>query len=161
MKLFNIVCLVLFFGLILANNIYIDIEEDYDDVIIPATLIKPATLINRYVGDIWTNCTTNADDASIISVVITPDPPAIGQNVTITVIVNLKKIITSGTIHVNVKWSIFPISRTLDLCTVVRQAGQTCPLMPGDHITHTVHELIPSSIPSGHYTGNIRITDQN
>ncbi|WP_411024974.1 ML domain-containing protein, partial [Salmonella sp. s54836] len=113
------------------------------------------------VGDIWSNCTRSSDDAEILSVVITPDPPAKGQNLTVTLTINLKTEITSGKIHVNIKWSIFPISRTLDLCTVVMQAGETCPLMPGNNITHTVHELIPSSIPGGHYTGSVTINDQN
>ena len=127
MKLYNIVCLVSCFGLILANNIHIDIEEEFDDVIIPAMLIKPATLINRNVGDaiipamlikpatlinrnvgdIWSNCTMSGDDAQILSVTIMPDPPQKGEDLTVTVVYNLKTTITNGTIYLHVKYSFF------------------------------------------------------
>ncbi len=157
MKLFNIVCLVLFFGLIRANNIYIDIEEDYDDVIIPATLIKPATLINRYVGDIWTNCTTSTDDAEILKVSINPDPPIKGQNITVYVLYNLKINITSGKIDLKVKFGfITVIHKYVNLCQV-----ETCPIPAADNKNETITELIPGNIPSGHYTAHVVLTDQN
>ncbi len=56
--------------------------------------------------------------------------------------------VSSGSIKVAVKDSIIPISTTLDLCTTVKDAGLSCPLLAqvyAMNITQKIPVLIPVS----------------
>lgn len=67
---------------------------------------------------------------------------------------------TSGAISLKVQFlGIQVVSETKDLCETVGKAGQQCPLS-GD-LSLKVTESLPSSAPSGSYTGRALITDQN
>ena len=62
--------------------------------------------------------------------------------------------VTNGTIAVKVKWLIITVvDETLDLCTVAKEAGLSCPIAAGTHsvkITATIPSIAPSvrEIPS-------------
>ena len=56
--------------------------------------------------------------------------------------------VTSGKAKVEVKYGIIPVfSDTLDLCTILQDAGISCPVAPGSH-SATVTETVPAEIPS-------------
>lgn len=56
--------------------------------------------------------------------------------------------VTAGKLKVEVKYGIIPVySATLQLCTVLQDAGISCPVAPGAH-SATVTETVPGAIPS-------------
>ncbi|XP_004344261.1 phospholipid transfer protein [Capsaspora owczarzaki ATCC 30864] len=111
------------------------------------------------LGDVWSNCSAASDHLHIINVQITPDPPVKGKSVTIAAAGNLDKNITSGSINLSIKFGIIPVlSKSVDLCTV--DPTHPCPL-PAGPIVISQTEDIPSSVPSGHYTGTVKVTDQD
>mmetsp|Transcript_11573 Transcript_11573/g.16083 ORF Transcript_11573/g.16083 Transcript_11573/m.16083 type:complete len:152 (+) Transcript_11573:45-500(+) len=112
------------------------------------------------VGDIWANCGTSSDHLQIEQVTIIPDPPVIGQNVTITFVGYLNEEVTSGTVSLNLKWNGFTIlNQSYSLCDLVKDY-EKCPIPAGD-ISLTVTEYLPTAIPKGTYTGTVKAFDQN
>ena len=53
---------------------------------------------------------------------------------------------TSGGIEIKLKWGIIPIDQKEDLCDILKQSGQACPLQAGNH-TLTLSQSIPSEAP--------------
>ncbi|KAL5467694.1 hypothetical protein EMCRGX_G031957 [Ephydatia muelleri] len=114
-----------------------------------------------FVGDIWSDCSKSGDPSKIVSVVITPDPPKKGVPLTINATVALSEQVTSGTVKIVVKYSIITVlNKAYALCDLLSQAGQKCPVAPGTY-SSSITETIPGSAPSGKYSGNVEITDQN
>lgn len=71
-----------------------------------------------------------------------------------------EKTITSGNIHVEVSFlGIKVINQDKDLCEAIAKY-QPCPLNAGPQ-TAQVTQSLPSSAPSGHYTGKAKVTDQD
>ena len=126
----------------------------------PWTELQKAKHVS-FVGDIWSDCSKPGDRCKIVSVVITPDPPKKGEPLTINATVTCSEEITGGTVKIVVKYSIITVlNKSYSLCDLLSQTGQKCPVAAGTY-SNSITETIPSSAPSGHYTGNVEITDQN
>ena len=125
---------------------------------IPAIPLLEAEPIKR-TGEVWKNCTTDNDEAVIESVVILPDPPQPGKNLTIIATVKLKEEVFSGEIVARIKFGFLPIHKTFDLCSTLAKDGQTCPL-PAGTATNKITQMVPKS-PTGHVTGIIKVNDLN
>jgi len=111
-------------------------------------------------GDIWSNCGSASDDFQIKTVVITPDPPVIGQNLTVAVTGALSTQITSGVVAVNIAWNGVPlISQNFSLCDIVTSV-EKCPLNAGPQ-AFSVSQLLPSQTPAGSFNGTVQAFDQN
>ncbi|KYQ89104.1 hypothetical protein DLAC_10336 [Tieghemostelium lacteum] len=109
--------------------------------------------------DIWTWCGTSADHLTINSVTITPDPPVKGQLLTVTASGTLNEQVTAGNAHITVKYGFITlINENQNICS--SENPIPCPIAAGQY-SHTINVTIPSSAPSGKYTGNVVITDQN
>eukprot|EP00013_Stygamoeba_regulata_P006865 CAMPEP_0177633866 /NCGR_PEP_ID=MMETSP0447-20121125/3066_1 /TAXON_ID=0 /ORGANISM="Stygamoeba regulata, Strain BSH-02190019" /LENGTH=142 /DNA_ID=CAMNT_0019135555 /DNA_START=183 /DNA_END=611 /DNA_ORIENTATION=- len=126
------------------------------------SLVLAALLCIFLVGataDVWKSCGSGSDHVKINSVTITPDPPKKGQSLSITANVTLDEQLTAGTLHVELKYSIITVlNKTLDLCDTI-QPYQACPIAAGNY-QRTVSEDLPSDIPAGHYTGQVKVLDQ-
>eukprot|EP01132_Coremiostelium_polycephalum_P010771 gene10771-13188_t len=110
-------------------------------------------------ADIWTNCGSSSDHFQISSVSITPDPPVKGQLLTVTASGNLDETITAGNVHILVKYGFITlINQNENFCSSDNPIP--CPVQPGSY-SHTVNATIPGNAPSGKYTGNVVVTDQN
>eukprot|EP01111_Echinosteliopsis_oligospora_P018566 TRINITY_DN85_c0_g2_i1.p1 TRINITY_DN85_c0_g2~~TRINITY_DN85_c0_g2_i1.p1 ORF type:complete len:142 (-),score=23.97 TRINITY_DN85_c0_g2_i1:77-502(-) len=111
-------------------------------------------------ADIWTSCGSSSDHFSIGTVTITPDPPVKGQNITVSATGTLNEQVPNGTVTLLVKYDTFItiLKKTETLCQP--EYGVDCPLPAGPY-TRTISELIPASTPSGHYTANVVLNDQN
>jgi hypothetical protein len=130
----------------------------------------PMTLLQKSIptkggklglGDIWSNCGSPSDPLKIVKVVITPDPPHKGQSLNVVASVIFGEQVTGGNVQVTAKYGIIPIlDKTYDLCALLPDIQQKCPVTPGTH-NATVTETIPGAAPSGHYTGSAVATDQN
>jgi len=116
-----------------------------------------AFCVGSSLCDIWTDCSKSTDEFTIQKVVITPDPPKKGANLTVAVTGNYKTGIKSGTIHLTVKFSVITLlDKSLPLCGDLTTV--TCPIAAGPW-THTISELIPGDAPGGSYTGKATISD--
>eukprot|EP01116_Phalansterium_solitarium_P019050 TRINITY_DN5217_c0_g1_i1.p1 TRINITY_DN5217_c0_g1~~TRINITY_DN5217_c0_g1_i1.p1 ORF type:complete len:190 (-),score=50.62 TRINITY_DN5217_c0_g1_i1:115-684(-) len=112
------------------------------------------------VGDIWSNCGSASDHLQIKAVQITPDPPVIGQNLTVAATGVLDEQITSGVVAVNIAWNGVPlISQNFSLCDIVTSV-EKCPLVAGPQ-SFKVSQLLPAQTPSGSFDGTVSGYDQN
>jgi len=111
-------------------------------------------------ADIWKNCGSASDHMQIINVVITPNPPVKGQTLTVALNATLDEIVQAGTISIDLKLGLITIVKIdLPLCSII-EPYEPCPVKPGP-INLSVSVDLPSQIPSGHYTGNVKAVDQN
>jgi len=111
-------------------------------------------------ADIWKNCGDAKDHIQIRGVVITPDPPVKGKNIHVVLNATLNEVVAAGTVALDLKLGPITIfKKTLPLCSLVKPF-RPCPIEPGP-IDIAIDELIPSAIPSGHYSGNVKAHDQN
>jgi hypothetical protein len=118
--------------------------------------LKPS---EEAVGDIWSNCGSSSDILSDATVTIVPDPPVKGKDITVTASGNIKSEITGGNINAVIDILGIPvINKNIDLCKASPKV--TCPISAGHHSLE-ITQLIPSSVPSGSYTGKVIATDQN
>jgi len=112
-------------------------------------------VVSSAYADIWTNCGTAGDEFKVSNVSIVPDPPVKGQNITVGLKGTMSKQITSGDIHLNVKYDIITIlNKDLPLCSELK-----CPIAAGEFTFH-ISDPIPSDAPSGTYTATATVTDQ-
>lgn len=125
------------------------------------SLYKTIEAKQRPVGDIWSDCSKDSDKLKIGKVSVSPDPPKKGDTLMIKANVTFNEQVTSGELKVNLAINKIPfISTNLDLCDTISQAGLSCPISAGSH-TLTVSQQIPDEAPSGSYTGNQYLYDQN
>jgi len=119
-------------------------------------------LLSVAFADIWTNCGSSSDDLTIDTVSITPDPPKIGQTLTIVATGSLSTTVTGGSAFVSIIYDGFlpVLNNTFALCTLANQIGVKCPLAQGP-VGFKVSQAIPAVAPSGSYGGKIVATDQN
>ena len=115
----------------------------------------------KWIGDIWYNCGSSSDIATIVKLTVSPDPPQKGQNMTVTAAINLSEEVTGGNVKVYVKFGFLPVhDKTLDLCNVLKEVGEICPIQAGT-ATKTMTLEIPSAVPGGLYTGSIKAVNQS
>jgi ribosomal protein L31 len=103
------------------------------------------------VNDIWQACATTKYPLNPIKVVITPDPPKKGQDVSVNIEFSLNETVTSGNVNVKVDDGVIPLyTGTFDLCETLTNlnTGLSCPLAMGKTLVAKVSEFIPSFLPS-------------
>jgi hypothetical protein len=99
------------------------------------------------LGEFWKDCSSSTDIGKINNIMFNPDPPKKGESLNVVANFTLTEQVTSGNVEIAVKWGFIPIKKTENLCDLIQQAGQTCPIAAGSHqITTSVD--IPSDIPS-------------
>jgi len=87
-------------------------------------------VVSSAYADIWTNCGTATDEFKVSNVSIVPDPPQKGVNITVVLLGTMSKQITTGNIHLNVKYDIITIlNKDLPLCGA--EDGVKCPIPAG------------------------------
>ncbi|KAJ7189449.1 ML domain-containing protein [Mycena pura] len=113
------------------------------------------------VADTWeyTDCGEPGDPVQIQSISVSPDPPKIGANLTVTIVADVVEPIEEGaTADVLVKVGrIKLLEKTFDLCDEARKANATvsCPVQPGVHtVVQTVQ--LPKEVPKLKYVINVR-----
>jgi len=129
--------------------------------LIGIALCMPRDLTQSNKGDIWSICGPNSDHLHVKTVSITPDPPAIGQDLTVQIQGTLDETIVSGTVHLElaVFRTIILVNTTYSLCTLISKF-MSCPLKQGA-VNIKVQATIPSEAPAGPYTGKVHVYDQN
>merc|ERR1712000_379575 len=110
--------------------------------------------------EVWSDCSKSGDTAKINSITLNPDPPVKGKSLTISPDITLSKDISAGSIEVQVHYGIIPITKKLDLCTVLGATPAPCPVKAG-HYNAPLSVDIPADIPEGHYKVQVTITDQD
>ncbi|KAJ5071796.1 phosphatidylglycerol/phosphatidylinositol transfer protein [Anaeramoeba ignava] len=117
-------------------------------------------LIVAAFADIWTDCSQAGDDFKITDVVITPNPPVKGQPMTAEIKGALSKTITGGTAELMVYYNgIKLLDITKDICTI--DPDLPCPINANPSVDLKFTETIPSYVPSGKYTGQAVMKDQD
>ncbi|XP_011404563.1 PREDICTED: putative phosphatidylglycerol/phosphatidylinositol transfer protein DDB_G0282107 [Amphimedon queenslandica] len=107
----------------------------------------------------WEDCLNSDDLAKVLSVTLTPDPPAKGQDLKVDAEIELYEEIDSGSVELKITYGIFNIpvrTVTFDLCTV---AEEDCPLK--EKVSLSISDEIPGASPSGNYKGKAEVTDQS
>ena len=105
----------------------------------------------------FTNCGSSTDPLKVISFDLTPDPPKAGSNLTISASAILNEAVTSGTYTLIVDYiGIQVLTKTEDLCKFL-----TCPIPANQQLNGGETVLIPSSAPSGSYSGTVQFYDQD
>ncbi|KAF7349891.1 ML domain-containing protein [Mycena venus] len=107
----------------------------------------------------YEDCGLLSDPVQIKSISISPDPPKIGANLTVTVDLDVVETIEEGaTADVLVKVGrIKLLQKTFDICEEARNANATvsCPVQPGAYsIVQTV--ALPKEVPKLKYVINVR-----
>ncbi|KAJ7130682.1 ML domain-containing protein [Mycena filopes] len=107
----------------------------------------------------WESCGDPADSVQIKSISVSPDPPKIGADLTVTVDLQVVETIEEGaTADVLVKVGrIKLLQQTFDLCEEARKANATvaCPIDPGVYsIVQTVE--LPKEVPKLKYVINVQ-----
>ncbi|KAJ6467726.1 ML domain-containing protein [Mycena sanguinolenta] len=107
----------------------------------------------------WANCGLPTDTVQIKSISVSPDPPKIGTELTVTVDVEVVETIEEGaTADVLVKVGrIKLLQKTFDLCEEAHNANAsvTCPVAPGPYsIVQTVE--LPKEVPKVKYAVSVR-----
>ncbi|CAK9436359.1 uncharacterized protein LODBEIA_P09170 [Lodderomyces beijingensis] len=102
----------------------------------------------------------DADDAQLLSlqeVVISPNPPQAGANLTFTARGTIDKTISDGAyVEVDVRYGFIRlIHQTYDLCEEITKVDLECPIEKGQQIISKVVE-IPAEVPPGKYLVNAR-----
>ncbi|KAM9962891.1 hypothetical protein ACTFIW_006112 [Dictyostelium discoideum] len=116
-------------------------------------------LVSPSFTQVWSNCGTAADKFQITNVVLDPPTPVKGQDITISASGILDETVTGGNVAVKVKYGFITlINENVSICS--SQDPLSCPIAAGDY-QKNMTEMIPSDAPSGKYTGNVVITDQN
>ncbi|KAJ7923333.1 ML domain-containing protein [Mycena leptocephala] len=115
----------------------------------------------RAPGDSWEydNCGQPSDAVQIKSITVSPDPPKIGAELTVTVDVEVMETIEEGaTADVLVKVGrIKLLQKTFDICEEALNANASisCPVAPGPYqIVQTVE--LPKEVPKLKYVINVR-----
>eukprot|EP00033_Pygsuia_biforma_P000127 GCRY01000162.1.p2 GENE.GCRY01000162.1~~GCRY01000162.1.p2 ORF type:complete len:166 (+),score=27.97 GCRY01000162.1:67-498(+) len=107
-------------------------------------------------GSIWNNCGTSTDLFAIQNVDIIPNPPKAGDAVNVTISGSLKETITEGSLHIKVKYGFLTVLKTeKSICHF-----EKCPIIAGPW-SQSADATIPKSAPKGHYTAEVKGTNQN
>eukprot|EP01027_Heterolobosea_sp_BB2_P020498 GEZU01029245.1.p2 GENE.GEZU01029245.1~~GEZU01029245.1.p2 ORF type:complete len:144 (+),score=40.14 GEZU01029245.1:54-485(+) len=123
------------------------------------TLVLLIALFAVVRADIWQSCAQPGDVLTLTSITVNPDPPVIGQDLTIAVNGTLASDVTSGTVHASVTLDgATLLDQDFDLCSF--SSAIQCPFKAGPfNVAQTFN--IPPYAPSGEYSGQFIIDDQN
>jgi len=109
----------------------------------------------------WKDCGTSKDLLQIKSISLSPDPPQVGNSLSINGLGSLSKTITSGTLHLRLKYYTIQIANsTYDLCSTLGDVGIKCPLNAGP-LQFTATEPIPTGVPIGPYYIYLELKDSS
>ncbi|KAF7318693.1 ML domain-containing protein [Mycena chlorophos] len=112
-------------------------------------------------GDNWeySDCGVDSDAVQIQSITVSPDPPKIGEDLTVKIVADVKETVEEGaTADVVVKVGrIKLLEKTFDLCEEARNANASisCPVEPG---LHTIEQTVtlPKEVPKLKYVISVR-----
>ncbi|KAF7296762.1 ML domain-containing protein [Mycena indigotica] len=115
----------------------------------------------RTAPDSWEykDCGEDSDAVQIKSITVSPDPPKIGSDLTVTIVADVKETIEEGaTADVLVKVGrIKLLEQSFDLCEEARKANASisCPVEPG---LHTIEQTVtlPKEVPKLKYVISVR-----
>merc|ERR1711916_368413 len=117
----------------------------------------------------WCDCAPANSGITLSALTFTPNPPQKGHNITgtLTAIDTYKTAVTGGTVSVLVEFlGIALVNQTIPLCTVLNEAHNADPLIPGCPVPPTTiktvkfNQYIPDAFPSGDYSGQVSAVDQ-
>ncbi|KAI0034323.1 ML domain-containing protein [Vararia minispora EC-137] len=107
----------------------------------------------------WSDCGLTSDPIQIESIVVTPDPPKPGQEMTVTVKASAQEVVEDGAYaDVTVKLGVVKLlHREFDLCEEARNANMsvTCPVDKGDY-TVVQSVTLPKEIPQARFTVDVQ-----
>ena len=94
-------------------------------------------------------CGGDSSIFNVETVEITPFPPKIGQNLTITASGTLRKpILQNSTLQLGGKWGAVPLFKQVhDFCEKTGNYGIPCPIMPGP-FAFDYTQFLPANLPS-------------
>ncbi|KAG6888687.1 Phosphatidylglycerol/phosphatidylinositol transfer protein [Termitomyces sp. Mi166 len=107
----------------------------------------------------WTNCGQPTDAIQIEDIVVTPDPPQPGKDLTVKVTGKAQSVIEDGAYaEVSVKLGLVKLlQKTFDVCEEARKANATiqCPVQPG---MYTVEQTValPREIPRAKFKVDVQ-----
>jgi hypothetical protein len=120
-----------------------------------------------YASIPYQNCGSSNDDFQLKSINIIPYPPIRGREAVLTINGTLIKTISSGHMHLTLKyheiWWMTVLDQSYDLCKV--DPDVHCPIKEGPY-NLAVSQQIPTNVngkdvPSGDYKGTIQMVDQD
>ncbi|KAI8874013.1 hypothetical protein GQ42DRAFT_160124 [Ramicandelaber brevisporus] len=89
----------------------------------------------------FSSCGSAADIGHPIRVTISPDPPAAGKDVTVSIDAQLDQPVNNGDISVKLMVGPFPFNSNLKLCDIAPLSGNSCPLSAGMHKLVIKHDI--------------------
>ncbi|TFY83588.1 hypothetical protein EWM64_g417 [Hericium alpestre] len=118
-------------------------------------LITQDAPVRTMQGWSWKDCGLPDDVVQVQSIVVSPDPPQPGQNLTVTVKATATETVEEGaSADVTVKLGLVKLlSKSFDLCDEARNANVSvqCPIEKGDYeVTHIV--ALPNEIPRAKFS---------
>merc|ERR1711934_525848 len=103
----------------------------------------------------FVSCGADTDDFQISELNVTPDPPVMGQNVTVSAAVTLEVYLHTFVGKIRV------VNKKENICQSVGSIPNPCPIKAGPY-SKTITEMVPhEKIPSGTYSGQVRGDDQD
>ncbi|KAJ6519920.1 ML domain-containing protein [Mycena sanguinolenta] len=125
-------------------------------------LLFGAFLLQAYAataGWEYVDCGSPSNPIQIESIELSPDPPLLGQDLTVTARGVVTEVIAEGaTAQATVKLGLIKLlQRTFDVCEESRKANATisCPVEPGPYeVVHTV--ALPKEIPKAKFVVLVR-----
>jgi len=108
----------------------------------------------------WKNCGTSNDHVDINSIVVTPYPPQVGNNITVTAMGTSNEMIVSGSVNVELSFDmVVLLNQSFDLCSLISSFNIKCPIGKGP-LAFKVDQNLPSDLPTGDYTAIVTGEDQ-
>ncbi|KAK5580594.1 hypothetical protein RB653_000615 [Dictyostelium firmibasis] len=129
------------------------------------SIILISLLLNNSIGNeenqIWKSCGTSNDILKINSIIVKPTPPIKGKLFKIDINGTFNKDVEGGEAKIIAKFNnlMTLYNQTNDLCSSTSKAIiGNCPFKKGPYL-HSANFTIPTSAPTGYYSGNILLTD--
>ncbi|KAJ7635276.1 ML domain-containing protein [Roridomyces roridus] len=121
-------------------------------------ILVPASAALAFDSWGYTDCGADSDAVQIQSISVSPDPPKIGEKLTVTIDAVVTEVIEEGaSADVVVKFGRIKLpQKRFDLCEEARKANATisCPVEPG--VYQVVQSVdLPKEVPKAKYTINV------
>ncbi|KNC51455.1 uncharacterized protein AMSG_07650 [Thecamonas trahens ATCC 50062] len=106
---------------------------------------------------LWTECSNTSHGFTVTNLSLSPDPPVLGKNMTVTITGDLSEAISAGEFSVNFTFADVPVSRTtVSVCDIA-----TCPVPPNPSAVFVFQAILPSQAPTGPYVTNIILSNSS
>ncbi|KAH0590635.1 Phosphatidylglycerol/phosphatidylinositol transfer protein [Termitomyces sp. J132] len=121
--------------------------------------LQPDVPVYTTDGWRWEDCGQPTDAIRIERIIVTPDPPQPGKDMTVKVTGEAQSVIEDGAyVDVTVKLGLIKLlQKTFDVCEEARKANATiqCPVQPGKYtVEHTV--ALPREIPKANFRVDVK-----